>query len=241
MSQDREIAALGGGCFWCSAAVLEQLRAVERVVSIYAGARTEPYVPPRLRKGHQPRGGRAGHARPAGDLVPRVAGGVLHHSRPDHTEPPGRGCRTAVPLHQSSTIRPNRKVRGWNDRGRSRGPAPAGARASSISSGSPAATACRKGRVRERRLAEARPWLRPPDAAASGLLRRSWCPTPGERPGHGKQAAGIRAGIVLFTGLSLSQECPSGQKVSASSETITVTTMEIRSNFICRLPSGSTW
>jgi peptide-methionine (S)-S-oxide reductase len=33
----REVTTLGGGCFWCVEAVLEQLRGVERVVSGYAG------------------------------------------------------------------------------------------------------------------------------------------------------------------------------------------------------------
>ncbi len=33
----RELATLGGGCFWCLEAVFEQVRGVERVVSGYAG------------------------------------------------------------------------------------------------------------------------------------------------------------------------------------------------------------
>ena len=36
-----EIATLGGGCFWCVEAVLEQVRGVESVVSGYAGGHVE--------------------------------------------------------------------------------------------------------------------------------------------------------------------------------------------------------
>jgi peptide-methionine (S)-S-oxide reductase len=35
--QDRELATLAGGCFWCLEAVYKELRGVERVVSGYAG------------------------------------------------------------------------------------------------------------------------------------------------------------------------------------------------------------
>lgn len=52
----REIATLGGGCFWCLDAVYRELRGVEQVVSGYAGGTpTNPTY-------HQVCGGDTGHA-----------------------------------------------------------------------------------------------------------------------------------------------------------------------------------
>ncbi len=56
MASNREIATLGGGCFWCLEAVFEQLRGVEKVESGYAGGRVpDPTY-------HQVCGGNTGHA-----------------------------------------------------------------------------------------------------------------------------------------------------------------------------------
>ncbi|HKW11103.1 MAG TPA: peptide-methionine (S)-S-oxide reductase MsrA, partial [Gemmatimonadaceae bacterium] len=52
----REVATLGGGCFWCLDAVFRQLRGVEKVQSGYAGG-TAPN--PSYR---EVCGGRTGHA-----------------------------------------------------------------------------------------------------------------------------------------------------------------------------------
>lgn len=56
MSNEREVATLGGGCFWCVEAVLERLRGIEDVVSGYAGGQVKN---PSYR---EVCGGKTGHA-----------------------------------------------------------------------------------------------------------------------------------------------------------------------------------
>jgi len=53
---DRELATLGGGCFWCLEAVFKDLKGVERVVSGYAGGHVDRPTY------EQVCGGRTGHA-----------------------------------------------------------------------------------------------------------------------------------------------------------------------------------
>jgi peptide-methionine (S)-S-oxide reductase len=53
---DREVATLGGGCFWCLEAVFKDLRGVESVVSGYAGGHIDNPTY------EQVCGGRTGHA-----------------------------------------------------------------------------------------------------------------------------------------------------------------------------------
>jgi len=55
-TSEREVATLGGGCFWCLDAIYRQLRGVERVESGYAGGTTPN---PSYR---EVCGGRTGHA-----------------------------------------------------------------------------------------------------------------------------------------------------------------------------------
>lgn len=37
MSKNRQLATVGGGCFWCTEAVFQQVKGIEKVVSGYAG------------------------------------------------------------------------------------------------------------------------------------------------------------------------------------------------------------
>ena len=95
----KEVATLGGGCFWCTEAVFTELKGVDRVDSGYAGGTT------RNPTYEQVCSGRTGHAEVVQvTFDPKV---LAYHdlltifftgTRPHHAESPRRGCRHPVPV-----------------------------------------------------------------------------------------------------------------------------------------------
>ena len=114
----KEVATLGGGCFWCLEAVFDDLAGVESVESGYMGGRNpEPSY-------EEVCGGDTGHAEvvrvtfdPAGDLVPRHPAGVLRDPRPDDAQPPGQRRRHAVSLRDLLPLARAEEGRRRGDRG----------------------------------------------------------------------------------------------------------------------------
>ena len=97
-----EIAVLGGGCFWCHAAVYAEVRGVTRVASGYTGGSvpdpTYAQVCTGVHGRYGPRGSGAPGIRSRCHRLPRLAGNLFHAARPHHTEPAGQRCRHAISL-----------------------------------------------------------------------------------------------------------------------------------------------
>ena len=69
MENNLETATIGGGCFWCTEAVFQQLDGVQSVVSGYCGGEIENPTY------EQVCSGRTGHDGPAGVVRVRARGG----------------------------------------------------------------------------------------------------------------------------------------------------------------------
>ena len=119
----REIATLGGGCFWCLEAVYDELEGVEDIVSGYAsGAVADPSYA-------QVGSGRTGHAEVVQvTFDPQVIAYQelleVFFTIHDPTTPDGRAttsarstARSSSTTARSSTPWPGRRSRGWGRRG----------------------------------------------------------------------------------------------------------------------------
>ena len=93
-SSPKETITLGGGCFWCTEAVFEQLKGVEKVESGYSGGTVANPTYEEVSSGE------TGHAEVSQiTFDPKVIsaeghfGGVFHGAQSDDIEPAGERCR----------------------------------------------------------------------------------------------------------------------------------------------------
>jgi peptide-methionine (S)-S-oxide reductase len=99
-NNETKIAVFGGGCFWCTEAVFEELKGVVSVVPGYAGGTTENPTYEDVKTGE------TGYAevikieydRSKDHFIQRPSRCFFRYTRPDHIKPPGSRRWHAVPF-----------------------------------------------------------------------------------------------------------------------------------------------